>query len=178
MKIGLVRHFKVDAPVYKHPINSKEFAKSQEVYHQSDIVPKDVNLNGIEWQKCYCSTLPRAQKTANRIFDGSTIYSEKLVEVELSPPFQSNIKLSFNLWVIVARFAWLFGHTSQIESRKNTTQRCRMILDLLEADDNDNILIVSHGFFLHEFAKYLKKNAFKGEIDFAPENGKLYIFEK
>jgi broad specificity phosphatase PhoE len=178
MKIGLVRHFKVDAPHYSKPINSKEFAESQLVYHQSPIITHPVDLKGIHWQRCYCSTLPRAIKTASLIFKGETIYSDKLVEVEVSPAFHTKRKISFTLWVVLARLAWLFGHNSQIESKRDTNIRCKDIFNLLLSDEDNNILIVSHGFFLHEFAKYLKKNGFKGKIDFAPKNAKLYLFEK
>lgn len=178
MKIGLVRHFKVDAPFSYKSLNSFEFAKSQLIYHQSPVIKHPVDLEQIKWQKCYCSTLPRAQKTANYIFDGKTVYSDKLVEVEVSPAFETKAKLPFTVWVVLARLGWIFGHHSQIESKKDTLRRCEDVYDLLAADSADNILVVSHGFFLHEFAKFLKKKDFTGKIDFAPQNAKLYVFEK
>ncbi len=178
MKIGLIRHFKVDAPFYNKPLNSIEFANSQLVYHKSPVITQPVNLNGIGWKKCYCSTIQRAKRTADNIYNGEIIYTEKLVEVELSPVFDTSKKLPFNIWVILGRLAWLFGHHSQIESKTDTIKRCKDLMNLLNADEAESILIVSHGFFMHEFAKHLKKNGFKGKIDYAPLNATLYLFER
>lgn len=49
---------------------------------------------------------------------------------------------------------------------------------MIYESDYQNILIVSHGFFIRELTKRLNAEGFKGKIDPAPQNGKLYLFQK
>ena len=67
MKIGLVRHFKVDCP-HKVMMTSKEFREWSEKYEHACILKKKVNMSGIHWDVCYCSDLERAVETAKEVF--------------------------------------------------------------------------------------------------------------
>ncbi len=48
MKIGLVRHFKVDCP-HKMMMTSEEFREWSEKYEHARILKKKVNMSGINW---------------------------------------------------------------------------------------------------------------------------------
>jgi len=176
MNIGLVRHFKVDSPKYTKKLSTKEFGDTQVLYHSSDIIKHPVDLGNIKWQICYSSTLKRAKDTASYIFNGEIITTDLIVEVEASPAFNTKLKLSFFIWHVLARFAWLFGHKSQQENFKETKSRCRIFLNQIINSGKQNILIVSHGFFMREFAKILIRSGFYGKIDYAPKNAHLYLF--
>ena len=67
MKIGLVRHFKVDCP-HKVMMTSKEFREWSEKYEHARILKKKVNMSGIHWDICYCSDLERAVETAKEVY--------------------------------------------------------------------------------------------------------------
>ena len=70
MKIGLVRHFKVDCP-HKVMMTSKEFREWSEKYEHARILKKKVNMSGIHWDICYCSDLERAVETAKEVYSGN-----------------------------------------------------------------------------------------------------------
>ncbi|MBN1301923.1 MAG: histidine phosphatase family protein [Melioribacteraceae bacterium] len=176
MTLGLIRHFKVDAPAYTKFLSASEFSDSQKKYHECDVIEQKVDLDKIDWQVCYSSTLTRAMATAKSIYNGRVVFTEELVEVEASPVFNYGCKLSFNTWHVLARLAWLFGSATQYETRRQTKQRCNKLYSILKESGYQNILIVSHGFFLRELANFLIKKGYKGKIDYAPKNAKLYIF--
>ena len=70
MKIGLVRHFKVDCP-HKMMMTSEEFRDWSEKYEHARILKKKVNMSGINWDVCYCSDLERAVETAKEVYSGN-----------------------------------------------------------------------------------------------------------
>lgn len=176
MIIGLVRHFKVDAPIYKHPLTSDEFNKTQHYYDSADVIKHDVDLGTTDWQICYASTLKRARETAEHIYKNEIVYTDLIVEVDAASIKKSNKKKSFAFWAIAARLAWLFGHKSQKESKKQTKRRCEKFYNELKLSGKENILVVSHGFFIREFASFLKKNGYEGKLEFSPKNATLYVF--
>lgn len=176
MTIGLIRHFKVDAPVYKHPLSSEEFNATQRYYDSADVLKHDVDLGNTDWQVCYASTMKRAQETASHIYKGNIVATDTIVEVDAAAAFNTMRKRSFSFWVVLARLAWLFGFKSQKESRKQTRLRCAEFYNELIKSGTDNILVVTHGFFMREFAAYLKKIDFEGKMDYAPKNARLYLF--
>ena len=73
---------------------------------------------------------------------------------------------------------WLFSLKSQPEVKPQTILRIDKFLKQIESSGHQNILIVSHGFFMKIFVRELLKRGFKGDLDFSPKNGKLYRFEK
>ncbi len=177
LKLGLVRHFKVDIKHGKPFQNSAEFEELMRRYDSAPVIPNEIILNN-SWETCYCSTLPRAITTAQNIFQGEIIYSDLLLEVTLMPFVKTSVKLPSLFWRIGSRIAWAKNHSSQNEGVHNTTKRIIKILDQISETGKQNILIVSHGFFLRAFTEHLKKKGFSGEIDPIPKNGKLYVFEK
>ncbi len=178
MKIGLVRHFKVVSPHGNKKLNSTEFNDRMGGYDIYHVKPNEVNINSNEWDVCYASTLSRAQTTAKTIYDGEIITTPLIVEVPLSAFINTNTRLHYMVWQIVGRIAWLFSLKSQQEVKPQTLLRIDEFIEQINNSGYQNILIVSHGFFMKVFVRELKKRGFKGSLDFSPKNGKLYRFNR
>jgi broad specificity phosphatase PhoE len=146
-------------------------------YDNAEIVPGNTFIDGVDWQICFCSSLKRAVDTARHIYRREIIITDLLREVSLSPFTDREIKLPWFVWHVGARIAWARNSKSQEETRADTYERIKKIYSQIIDSGNDNILIISHGFFMKCFAKFLIENQFKGFIDKIPRNGRLYIFE-
>ncbi|MBU5592223.1 histidine phosphatase family protein [Clostridium sp. MSJ-4] len=179
MKIGLVRHFKVNIQ-HKRYMNSAEYDEFAERYNVSDVFPKDVDLKNIKWDKCYCSDLSRAMFTAKSIYKGEIKVTDKLREIQVVSRFNTKVPIHYYLWDIIGRLSWLVNHPSQPEGSRQTKDRIEKVLDdiIKESKDEDNILIVSHAALMYCVKNELKRRGFKGEKFFRAENGVLYLFEK
>ena len=140
MKIGLVRHFKVDCP-HKVMMTSKEFREWSEKYEHARILKKKVNMSGIHWDICYCSDLERAVETAKEVYSGN-IYVDKLLREVDNAPFinTDHLKLPFPIWHFCGRLAWFFKSKSQPEDIKGTRRRVRKFFRQIDWSQ-DNILI-------------------------------------
>ncbi len=176
MKIGLVRHFKVDIKKNRY-MTSEGYNKYSYDYDFADVIPNEIVIDA-EWDKCYCSSLPRALKTARTIYHGDIIPTDKLREVPASAAFNFKYMLPYNLWAILSRFAWSFNHSVNPEGKTVTQRRISEIIDTILMDDSNNILIVSHAGTMFEIQKILRRKGYKGPIFLKPKNGKLYVFEK
>ncbi|QDR82632.1 hypothetical protein SPTER_40610 [Sporomusa termitida] len=54
MKIGLVRHFRVDCS-HKYLMTDEEFREWVGLYDCAAIMPEGMPVNTSDWEKCYCS---------------------------------------------------------------------------------------------------------------------------
>lgn len=178
MTIGLIRHFKVDLPFNKPSYFPDEFNLQMENYDTAPVIPNKVIMNGIKWDSCYCSDLPRAQTTAKAVWKENIITTSLLREVPVSAFTKLNVKLPGFFWHIGARIAWRRNGKSQPETFKETIKRIEDIYDILLASGKGNVLLVTHGFFIRVFQEQMKKKGFSGDIDFRPQNGKLYILKQ
>lgn len=181
MRIGIIRHFKVDC--YKSPfMTSKDFKKWEDNYNKSDVIRNDVELMGIKWDKCYSSTLIRALVTAQDVYKNHIVQNDLIRETIIDPIFKSNFKLPYWFWGVSGRIAWYFNHKSQEENKIITKDKARKFVDLLQEEakreGTENILIVTHGFFMYNLQKELKKRGFIGKFIYSPRNGVLYLYEK
>jgi hypothetical protein len=175
MRIGLLRHFKVNCP-HKKMMTSKEFREWSQKYEVSKVIKKKVEMYGIEWDICYASDLPRAITTAKEVYSGHLIIDKLLREVDNAPFIHTErIRLPFELWHICGRFAWYFKSKSQPESIVGTRKRINAFLNQIDWT-KDNILIVFHGFMLYNFQKELRKRGFQGEKLKFVKNGVLYEY--
>jgi len=178
VKIGLVRHFKVKRGYpEKRFLSQKELFQWLEEYEASDIEDNHTDMSNFGWKRCYTSDLPRAEKTAGKIFQGEITSTKELREIPLSPLFKRNIILPTCVWPILVRIAWLADKKSQIESKAAVRKRVDNILNQILSQEED-VLIVSHGALMIYLRKALIKRGFKGPRFATPENGKVYIFEK
>ncbi|PLS15971.1 phosphoglycerate mutase [Bacillus sp. M6-12] len=176
MKIGLLRHFKVTRGYPNKIVTSAELMQWIKEYDASDVEENEIDLCDIKWNICYASDLSRAEITARKAFEGEIIFLEELREIPLSPFFRKNIRLPLPVHLLFIRIAWLFNHKSQPLSKKDVSRRINMILDkVLEQDDN--VLIVSHGGVMMFMRKELMKRGFTGPKFRTADNGKLYIFK-
>lgn len=167
MKIGLVRHFKVISPHGKK-LNSDEFNERMSGYDIYPVKTNEININSKAWDVCYASTLSRAQTTAKTIYDGEIITTPLIIEVPLTAFIKTNTRLHNMVWQIVGRIAWLFSLKSQSEGKPQTLSRIDEFIKQIENSGHQNILIVSHGFFMKIFVSELKKYGFISDLDFSP----------
>ncbi|RFU67907.1 histidine phosphatase family protein [Peribacillus saganii] len=177
MKVGLLRHFKVTRGYPNKIVTSEELRQWMREYDASDVEENRIDLCNVDWSKCYASDLSRAEKTARKAFDGQIIFLEELREIPLSPFFQRKIRLPLPIHLLFIRIAWLFNHKSQSLSKKDVSKRINVILDKVLQQD-ENVLIVSHGGIMMFMRKELLKRGFTGPKFRTADNGKLYIFEK
>ena len=178
MKIGIVRHFKVDYKA-KRMMNSSDFEEYITNYDNSQVIENKIDLDcNIIWDKCYCSDLKRAIITAKSIYDKELEITDLLREVQMYPVKKSQLKIPSFLWSISSRIAWKLNHVSQLETETHTRKRAKEFLSNLDLNSDENILIVSHGFFLITLINELKSLGFKGSIPRKIKNGHLYVLQK
>jgi broad specificity phosphatase PhoE len=177
MKLGLVRHFKVNQNKKKY-LSSAEFGVAMKEYDLCPVIPNEVNINQNDWDICYCSTLPRAVTTAKTICNKKIIQTDLIVEVPISPFTKRKITLPLFFWHLGARIAWYKSHSSQKENITQTKERIENFYKIISESGYENILIVAHGYFLNMFYQEMKKKGFIGEVDFNMKNGVLYTIKK
>lgn len=181
MRIGLIRHFKVNC--HKNLfMTSEEFKHWEESYNESDVTRNNVGLMNINWDKCYSSTLIRALKTANDVYNGDIEKNDLIRETIIDPIFKSKLKLPYWFWAVSGRLAWYFNHSSQEENKNITQKKAKEFVDMLEIkakkEKSENILIVTHGFFMFTLQKELKRRGFVGKLVSTPKNGTLYLYKR
>ncbi len=177
MRIGLVRHFKVDLKKRRF-MTAKEYNEHVYNYDRAEVIPNELVVDSY-WEKCYCSSMPRAITTAKTIYHGEIILSDKLVEVPTASWINLNFRMPYYFWAVFARIAWLRNHASQPESRTVTLKRISEALEQIFSENtpDSNILIVSHAGALYEIKKLLRRKGFKGKGFITANNGQLYIFD-
>jgi len=179
MKIGLLRHFKVD---HHSPglCNSRQYNRSCGSYDEADILPPleaKIYGNAAAYPVCYVSSLKRAVQTAKLVFPGETVIRDELKEIPLRAMFQTRLKLPFRLWNVINRLGWGLNSKRVPETRKQTEARVNSFLnEIFQA--GEDVLIVSHGLFLATLQVRLSGLGFMGDDFFRAEHGQLYEFEK
>lgn len=177
MRIGLVRHFSVDCP-RKFLQTAEEFREWVKLYDCSAIKLADMTVDASQWERCYCSDLPRAIETARHLYRGSITQSMLLREVPIAPVDIPKIKLPWALWLLAGRLAWLFSHHSQPETIKHTRDRVRrLVADILQKSET-RVLVVTHGFLMLQIQRELIAQGFRGDSFKAAKYGTVYSFEK
>ncbi|WP_346355366.1 histidine phosphatase family protein [Azotosporobacter soli] len=175
MKLGLVRHFKVEC-AHDVWLSATEFRRWAAAYDLAPIRANERQVDPAEWDRCYCSDLPRAVETARILYDGPTTPLALLREVRIAPVCESALPLPFLFWMTAGRIAWWANFASQPESRAQTRRRVTRFLS--ELPSSGNLLIVSHGFLMAEMQRQLLADGFSGDSFTRAENGKLYRFER
>jgi broad specificity phosphatase PhoE len=175
MKIGLVRHFKVN-----HLFPAKTFLSKAEVIswfadydNTTNLEYKEVNLRDIDWKACYSSTMIRAVNTASYLYKGKIHKIPELKELDILHQLPDTIRLPFLVWGILVRI-------QSLTLKNETSEFKRKISSFLEKiliEEENEILIVSHWFVMKVIREELLRRGFKGEKFNNPENGRIYIFE-
>lgn len=175
MKIAIIRHFKVDYKP-KKMMNSYYFEKYIKEYDEANVIKNEINIEEDKYYKCYCSDIERAYITANEVYKGTIEQTNLLREVQMYPIFNTKLKLPAFFWSISSRICWMFNGKSQLETKQKTIERAKEFISKIDFDND--ILIVSHGFFLITLINQLKEIGFKGDVPRKMENGTLYILER
>jgi|GEM_PF-693453 len=167
--IYLLRHFRVKDD-QKEKLNAQEFDTWVDEYDKMNLEYLDLDLPPIDL--CLVSPQNRAIASASHLNIEYRI-DERLREVEAKLFKQSRWKFSKNFWLALGRLRWLFNIGSR-ETRKDSYARAREIVEALQESKVQNILILTHGFFIKILAQELHKEGFRGDMDIKPKNGKIY----
>ena len=128
MKIGLVRHFKVNHPFpKKFLVSGAEVIKWFEEYELAELEYTEVDLLGIEWERCYSSPLNRAVKTAGSIYVGEIIQLSELKELEALPFVRKSIRLPFMVWAIYVKMKSLSSSDRRMKEFKTIFEKFTII---------------------------------------------------
>ena len=176
MRIGLIRHFKVDLKRNKL-MTSKEYNEYMEQYDKAGVIVNELVIDK-DWDRCYCSSMSRAITTAKTVYHGEIILSDKLIEIPTAAFINFKFSLPYFLWGVLNRIAWISNLVSQPEKRQITLKRVNEIVDTILKVESGNILIVSHAGALHEIRKILLQKGFRGERFLGARNGKLYVYKR
>jgi hypothetical protein len=168
MRIGLVRHFKVHHPFPDKKLLSKaEVIKWFEDYDNTENIQyKTVDLHGINWQRCYSSTMIRSVNTAKHILP-------ELSELGILHQLWDKIKLPFLIWGVIVRIKSFSSNPDTNKFKSGITE----FIDQLLNRSEDETLIVSHWFVMRVIRQELIKRGFVGEKFRSNEYGTLYVFE-
>lgn len=175
MKIGLVRHFKVDLKRDSF-MTSEKYNEYMSKYEETGVIPNELVVDK-NWNKCYCSSMQRAITTAKTIYHGDIIITDRLVEISFIARINTKLPLPYYFWTLINRIAWFRDHISQREGRTKTLKRIDEIINEILHQEDKNILIVSHAGTLYEIQKILRRKGFRGHKFIKARNGKLYVME-
>jgi len=164
MKIGLVRHFKVNHPFPDQALLSKsDVIKWFEEYDSTENIQyQEVDLGNTHWKRCYSSTMIRAVNTAHHIYNGEIVKIDKLQELKILHRLSEKIKLPFLIWGIIVRLT-SFSYNKDNDEFKNGIAT---FIDKIITNNESDTLIVSHWFVMREIRKVLLKRGFVGDKNF------------
>ena len=158
MKILLIRHQK---PVmeWKSRYSSEEYNRACSLYDEADILPIEHPQEMGDYTRIYVSSLKRSIQTARQLFptapDSMIIKTDLLDEVPLRSFCRT--EKEYPRWVYDAfgRVQWWMGK-NQEESRTETFKRADQLIELLEKE-NENAILVTHGFFMSVLIKRFRR---------------------
>lgn len=178
IKLGLVRHFKVDE-ISAKKLSSQDYRQWLDTYDRGDVIVVPLAIVSDQWDRSYSSDLKRAIITAESSFKLKPIAIKKLREVRLEPFIETNRKISLHFWSVFGTMLWLFSKNDGRETYRATKKRINEFLDeYIEDTSEDRVLIYCHGFLIFAFQWELRKRKYKGPFIIGPKNGELFIFEK
>lgn len=168
MKITLIRHGKVNMR-WKKWYTSKQFDEDCANYDDASIVPVDVKADS-STATVYISTLKRSRETAEQLFGKKAFVETKLLnEVPLKSFCDCGIWLPLWIWNVGGRLQWLWQSKRQVEGQVATQKRAKKLIKKL-LEENQDCVLISHGFFMRTLLKELKKQGFtvaKNKMGFA-----------
>ncbi|HYV95463.1 MAG TPA: histidine phosphatase family protein [Chitinophagales bacterium] len=177
MKVGIIRHGNV---LYRDPFFStgKTFDAGRVAYDAAAIAKTTLKIMAEDFPVCYVSSKQRAIDTANLIYPGTFMITDEIIEVRNSALFLLKIHLPSALRSVIGRIAWFFNYHKMPETRMQSNQRAQKFLAHLVETTEQNVLLVTHGFFMQSLRHELRKLGFKGHCPYLPPNATLYVFEK
>ena len=170
--IYLLRHFRVKDQT-QGLMNADEFLAWVEQYDNMELAYREVVLPE-KIDKVFVSSQQRAIKSAVYLALESET-SDLLVEVDAQAFMSGKIKLPKKLWLFVDRLRWYLNFRS-VENRSHTIKRARDFIEKIK--ETDDVLIISHGLFMHVLIAELKKEGFEGSVDKKIKNAMIYTMER
>ena len=170
--IYLLRHFRVKDQT-KGFMNADEFLAWVEEYDSMELEYIKLDLP-VKIDKVFVSSQQRALKSAVYLEHESET-SDLLVEVDAQAFISGKIKFPKKLWLFIDRLRW-YLNVRKVEKRSDTTQRARSFIQKLK--ETDDVLIISHGLFMHVLISELKKEGFEGLVDKKIKNATVYTLER
>ena len=177
MKIGIIRHAKVN---YRNPFFStgELFNKGRIDYDSAAVAEAALKIRQEDFPVCYVSSKQRALDTAKAIYPGKIEVTDELVEIPTTALFLLKKNLPSSLRSVIGRIAWFINYSKMPETRKQSNERARKFLTTLLKETHQDVLLITHGFFMQSLRHELRKLGFKGHCPYLPPNAKLYVFEK
>lgn len=154
-------------------MDADDFLAWVEQYDEMELEYREVDLPA-KIDKVFVSRQQRALKSAAYLALESET-SDLLVEVDAQIFISGKIKLPKNLWLFVDRLRWYLNFRS-VENRSYTIKRARDFIEKVK--DIEDVLIISHGLFMHVLITELKKEGFEGSVDKKIKNATIYTLEK
>ena len=175
MKIGLVRHFKVEISFPSWKLLSKaEMEAWFEVYNAAPVQCEDLDLGEVSWTRKYTSPMRRALLSAHHISKGNWMVEEALQELNVMPLLHTRWRWPLIVWAIWARMKY----SASNEVTDAFRQRIAQFVDELLSDGHQDTLIVSHGFVMICIREELIRRGFAGDKIRSPQYGRVYLFER
>ena len=177
MKILLIRHLKV---ISKRPpfLTAKQFDEDRALYDKAEIEASKFKIKTSDYPVCYVSSVKRAMETAKMIYEGEYIVSEDLIEVRNAGVFLKIASLPAFFRSVIGRLAWYFNYSKMPETRIQSEARAKRFISEMLSVENENTLVITHGFFMHCLKRELRNHGFQGRVSLFPKNGHPYVFEK
>ena len=158
MKILLIRHGKV-AMEWKKAYTPGEYDDAIRLYDEADIVPVEHPQGMGDYEKIYVSTMKRSIQTAGQLFpsvpESSVVRTHLLDEVPLRSFSDRDRSRPRWIYDVAGRLQWLTGKR-QAEKRSDTIARADALIALL-GKNNENAILISHGFFMNVLIGRLKR---------------------
>ena len=158
MKILLIRHAKV-AYEWKRSYTAEEYDTACRQYDEADIIPVENPQETGDYERIYVSSMKRAIRTAEQMFPSAPesmfVRTHLLDEVPMRSFSDTGKRHSRILFDVIGRYQWAKGKR-QKETRTETGKRADELIDLLEKN-NENAILITHGFFMNILIKRLKR---------------------
>ena len=179
MRITIIRHGKVNMK-WPKKCSSSDFDMACAEYNRSEL--ESINITPLceETDKIYVSMLSRSVHTAEILFSNKKYYEmPEIGEVPLKSFMVTEKRLPLWMWNILGRVQWYIGSSRQLEKRNSTIQRANKVIDLCESQNEDCIL-VTHGFFMKTLIRVLKNRGYQliGNNQLTIKNLQLIYAEK
>jgi broad specificity phosphatase PhoE len=177
MKIGMIRHGKVQ---HRDPFltTADEFEASRKKYYEASIETFNLTITPEAFPVCYVSSLKRTQDTAKIVYLGKFQTTDELIEIPNRAFFLQKIKIPTFIRAASGRIGWFVNSSKVPETRKQSDERATKFLSLILKETDKDVLLVTHGFFMHSLAHALYELGFKGHLPLSVPNVKLFVFEK
>lgn len=113
------------------------------------------------YQKIYVSELSRSKDTAKILFPDEEFFESRLInEVPLRSSFDTKMNMPLLFWNLTGRLQWFINCKRQAEGRRQTRDRAKEFVELIRNDDMD-VAVVTHGFYMHTLLQEMKKVGFR-----------------